>query len=129
MTLPHLSQEPIAGPATGVNWSDDEGVLKTLGMKGVALAVWQRTPADQLEAWLDRLPPDRLPVLKTIVAIEEVEKAICAAALSGRTPARHGDKPFCERRGPSRSAPERNNPRRHASDQADGKARRNIAAF
>ena len=86
MTLPHLSQEPIAGPATGVNWSDDEGVLKTLGMKGVALAVWQRTLSNRLETWLDRLPPDRLPVLKTITATEEVEKAICAAALSAKLP-------------------------------------------
>ncbi|MGI9433722.1 MAG: DUF1826 domain-containing protein [Geminicoccaceae bacterium] len=86
MTLPHLSQEPVSGPATGVNWSDDEGVLKTLGMKGVALAVWQRELSDRLESWLDRLPPDRLPVLKSIVAIEEVEKAVCAAALSAKLP-------------------------------------------
>ena len=86
MTLPHLSQEPVLGPATGVNWSDDVGVLKTLGMKGVALAVWQRTLSDRLETWLDRLPPDQLPVLKTIVATEEVEKAICAAALSAKLP-------------------------------------------
>lgn len=86
MTLPHLSQEPISGPATGVNWSDDLGVLTTLGMKGVALAVWQRALSDRLETWLDRLPPDQLPVLKTIVASEEVEKAVCAAALSAKLP-------------------------------------------
>ncbi len=55
MTLPYLSQEPVSGPATGVNWSDDLGVLKTLGMKGVALAVWQRALSDRLETWLDRL--------------------------------------------------------------------------
>ena len=86
MTLPHLSQGPVSGPATGGNWSDDEGVLKTLGMKGVVLAVWQRTLVDQLDIWLDRLSPDRLPVLKTIVAIDEVEKAVCAAALSAGLP-------------------------------------------
>ncbi len=86
MTLPDLSQEPVSGPATGVNWSDDEGVLRTLGMKGVALAVWQRTLCERLESWLDALPPDRLPVLKTIVAIGEIEKAICAAALSAELP-------------------------------------------
>lgn len=86
MTAPHLSQEPVLGPATGVNWSDDVGVLKTLGMKGVALAVWQRSLPDQLDKWLDRLAPDRLPVLKTTVAIEEAEKAVCAAALSAGLP-------------------------------------------
>ena len=82
MTLPQFSEEPASEPATGVNWSDDVGVLKTLGMKGVALAVWQRTLCHQLETWLDRLPPDRLPELNAIVAIEEVEKVVFAAALS-----------------------------------------------
>ncbi len=86
MTIPHLSREPVVGPATGVNWSDDVGVLTTLGMKGVALAVWQRTLSDQLGIWLDRLAPDRLPMLKTIVALEEVEKAVRAAALSAGLP-------------------------------------------
>ena len=86
MTLPYLSQEPVSSPATGVNWSDDEGVLKTLGMKGVAIAVWQRTLCDRLKTWLDRLPPDRLPVLNSIIAIEDVEKAVCAAALSAELP-------------------------------------------
>ena len=86
MTVPYLSREPVLDPATGVNWSDDVGVLKTLGMKGVALAVWQRTLADPLVTWLDRLPPDRLPELHVIVAIEEVEKVVCAAALSAGLP-------------------------------------------
>ena len=82
MTIAYAPYEPALDPATGVNWSDDVGVLKTLGMKGVALAVWQRTLPDQLDVWLDGLPTDRLPVLKAIVAIEEVEKVVCAAALS-----------------------------------------------
>ncbi|MEM7042747.1 MAG: DUF1826 domain-containing protein [Pseudomonadota bacterium] len=86
MTLPYPSQEPVSGPATGVNWSDDEGVLKTLGMKGVALAVWQRTLSDRLQTWLDRQPPDQLPVLKTIVAMEDVEKAVWAAAQAAKLP-------------------------------------------
>ena len=86
MTLPYLSQEPVSDPATGVDWSDDEGVLKTLRMKGVALAVCSARLSDQPGTWLDRLPPDRLPVLKMIVATEEVEKAVCAAALSARLP-------------------------------------------
>ncbi len=86
MTVPDLPQESVLGPATGVNWSDDVGVLRTLGMKGVAFAVWQRSLSDQLDIWLDRLAPDQLPVLKTIVVVEQVEKAVCAAALSAGLP-------------------------------------------
>ena len=78
--------EQILNPATCVNWSDDEAVLKTLGMKGVALAVWQRTLPKELTTWLDQLQPDQLPVLTATVAIEEVEKAVRAAALSAGTP-------------------------------------------
>ena len=78
--------EQVLNPATGVNWSDDEGVLKTLGMKGVALAVWQRTLPEELTTWLDQLHPEWLPVLGAMVAVEEVDKAIRAAALSAGAP-------------------------------------------
>lgn len=86
MTLAHLSPAPAIEPATGVNWSDDVGVLKTLGMKGVALAVWQRTLSDHLDIWLDQLAPDQLPELNAIVPIREVEKSVSAAALSAELP-------------------------------------------
>ena len=78
--------EQIPNPATGVNWSDDEGVLKTLGMNGVALAVWRRTLPEDLATWLDQLHPAWLPGLGATVAIDEVEKAVRAAALSAGTP-------------------------------------------
>ena len=81
--LPDRPEQRL-NPATGVNWSDDEGVLKTLGMKGVALAVWQRTLAKELAAWLDQLHPACLPVFGATVAIDEVKKAVRAAALSAR---------------------------------------------
>lgn len=39
----------------------DEGALRRIREDSVALAVWHRSPSENLPSWLDALPADRLP--------------------------------------------------------------------
>jgi len=74
-TLPRL--------ATAVNSGAESAVLRTVAMEGVGLALWDRRPPGDFQAWLDALPDARLPALHTTTPAMRVGPAIdgaCAAA-------------------------------------------------
>ncbi len=65
--------------ATAMNSSDDPNVLRTLGMKGVSLALWDRALPDDLAHTLDSLPPENLPVMRRRLAVSQVRRAVLEA--------------------------------------------------
>lgn len=75
VTLPRL--------AVGMNSAHDPRVLQTLGLQGIALAVWLREAEPSYQAWLDGLPAARLPrFTRTLPAIRcaEIVRQACLRA-------------------------------------------------
>lgn len=72
--------------ATGMNAGEDPRVLGTIGMDGVALAVWQREAAPGFRSWIDGLAPERLPAIRATVAAGMVGRAVLAACERAGTP-------------------------------------------
>jgi hypothetical protein len=69
--------------ATAVNSGAESAVLRTLAMEGVGLALWDRRPPGDFQAWLDALPDARLPSLRATAPATRVGPAVagaCAAA-------------------------------------------------
>lgn len=65
--------------ATAINRGADPRVLRTLGMGGVALALWNRELPEPLAADLDTLPVERLPRLRRRVGVHQVAAVVRAA--------------------------------------------------
>lgn len=61
-------------------------VLSRLGAPGVGAVIWQRDPLPAFQDWIDGLPPERLPSLRSIVAVGAVERCIEAACCNAGTP-------------------------------------------
>jgi hypothetical protein len=59
--LPDALIRDIASAASPTVEGDDPSILDRIAEKGVALAIWTRPAPPGVAAWLDRLPPDRLP--------------------------------------------------------------------
>jgi hypothetical protein len=72
--------------ATGMNSAGNSGVLRTISLEGTAVAVWHRTPCASFQAWIDQLPLERMPALRTLVAVDAAENAVLAACASAGTP-------------------------------------------
>lgn len=53
--------------ATGMNSGAVADVLKTISIEGTAVSVWHRSPPTGLQAWIDRLKPEHLPVLRAAI--------------------------------------------------------------
>ena len=51
----------VASSASPIIEGDEPSILEHIAQNGVALAIWTRPAPPGLAAWLDRLPPDRLP--------------------------------------------------------------------
>ncbi|WP_410217995.1 DUF1826 domain-containing protein [Paracoccus sp. (in: a-proteobacteria)] len=62
-----MNQHIALRPATALNQSADPRVLGTIAMPGVAVAIWHRTVAPDMQAWLDDLPAARLPRLRQVL--------------------------------------------------------------
>jgi hypothetical protein len=72
-----------AKPATAIAEGAAPEILGELRNPGCAAAIWQRRPDPLLSAWLEGLPPERLPALRQDLAVEEVAAAVdraCARA-------------------------------------------------
>ncbi len=67
--------------AMGMNSSADPGVLHTIGMTGVSLALWDRRLPQDLSAALDGLPPEQLPRMRRRLAVRDVPGAVRAACV------------------------------------------------
>jgi len=77
---------PARRPATAVNSARDPRVLGTLVMPGVAVALWQRSPDPDFQAWLDALPADRLPRLRRTLRPRDAAAALQAACDTAALP-------------------------------------------
>lgn len=73
--------------ATAMNSSDNPDVLRTVGMSGVALAVWTPTQPDGFQDWIESLPSEQLPRLRTTLPAQHARDAVAAACDRAATPA------------------------------------------
>ncbi|SEB09505.1 DUF1826 domain-containing protein [Rubrimonas cliftonensis] len=73
--------------ALGVVESADPAILAGIRQPGVAAAIWRRPRDPGFAAWIDALPPERLPRLSTLTTPELVERVVHAACDSAGTPA------------------------------------------
>lgn len=64
----------------------DPSVLQEIRSPGIAAAIWQRNPAPEFTAWINALPPESVPRLRTLVAVSAVETCIHAACDLTDTP-------------------------------------------
>ncbi len=74
------------GLAFGVVEGADPAILAGIGQPGVAAAIWRRPREPGFAAWLDALPPERLPRLRTLTTPDHVERVVHAACDSAATP-------------------------------------------
>jgi len=65
----------------------DPEILEDIHMPSVAASVWVRSPEPGFQAWINALPVDRLPELKTVVPVHLAEAAVLAGCQSAGTPA------------------------------------------
>lgn len=79
MTLAQLRVAPA------INIGSDVSVLRTFGMEGVSLTLWERTLPETLASTLDALPLDRLPRLRAELAVGQVADAVRAACDEAKT--------------------------------------------
>ena len=81
------------GLAFGVVESADPAILAGVREPGVAAAIWRRPRDPEFAAWIDALPPERLPRLRTLTTPDHVERVVHAACDSAGTPdGRHRDR-------------------------------------
>ncbi|WP_333835270.1 DUF1826 domain-containing protein [Rubrimonas sp.] len=79
--------------AFGVVEGSDPAILATIGEPGVSAAIWRRPREPAFATWIDALPPERLPRLRTLTTPDRVERVIHAACDSAGTP----PGPHCDR--------------------------------
>ncbi|MEE4011904.1 DUF1826 domain-containing protein [Roseibium sp. FZY0029] len=89
MTALELKAEAFSnGPAArDVIIGRDPDILADIREPGVAAAIWRRTPEPEFQKWIDALPPDSLPELRTVVPVHLAEAAVMAACESHGVPA------------------------------------------
>ncbi len=61
--------------------------LQQITNPGVAAAIWHRNPIASFQDWVDRLPPEQLPELRTIAPLDRVESVVQAACDAKELPA------------------------------------------
>lgn len=65
----------------------DDLILREIARPGVGAVVWQRRRDPGFAEWIDALPVDRLPYLRSLVAIEHVESCVHIACDQSGMPA------------------------------------------
>ena len=73
--------------ATAMNSARDPDVLRTIGLPGVALAVWMPEQPEGFQQWIDALPAGQLPCLRATLPARDARAAITTACDRARTPA------------------------------------------
>ncbi len=53
--------------------------LEFISKPGIAATIWQRKPAREFQSWVDGIPADQLPELRTVVPVGLAESAVHAA--------------------------------------------------
>ncbi len=84
--------QPFHRPAApGVAVTDTPEGLQAFLRPGCAAAIWRRQPAPAFRAWIDALPPERLPRGRVILrpgAVADAAHALCDAAGTPEGPER-----------------------------------------
>jgi len=75
----HLAQDVLLGRTPDI--------LDDIHLPSVAASIWTRTPDSGFQAWIDALPVDQLPELKSVVPVHLAEAAVLAACEASGTPA------------------------------------------
>ncbi len=57
----------------------DEAILADIEAPGVAAAIWQRSAVPAFQTWMNNLPADHIPELRTTVPVNRVEAAVLTA--------------------------------------------------
>ena len=89
--MPRALTRRVAPSTSPIIEGSDGAVLDRIAESGVALAVWTRPAPRGLAAWLDALPPERLPDGRFIAAPTEVPARLamlCDLVELGDSPAR-----------------------------------------
>lgn len=64
----------------------DPDILEDIGLPGVAATIWARTCDQDFQDWIDRLPMENLPDLRTTVPVHLAEAAAIAACDQAEMP-------------------------------------------
>ncbi|MCR9284590.1 MAG: DUF1826 domain-containing protein [Rhodobacteraceae bacterium] len=64
----------------------DPDILADIRDPGIAAAIWRRTPDPAFQRWMNALPKDNLPELRTVVPVHLAEAAVRAACESHGLP-------------------------------------------
>ncbi len=65
----------------------DPDILADIRDPGIAAAIWRRTPDPEFQRWMNALPNENLPELRTVVPVHLAEAAVRAACESRGLPA------------------------------------------
>ncbi|MHA7777341.1 DUF1826 domain-containing protein [Roseibium sp. M-1] len=72
------------GSAQDVLIGRDDDILLLIEAPGVAAAIWQRTPDPEFQSWIDALPANRLPEMRTTLPVALAgEAALAACRIAG----------------------------------------------
>lgn len=87
--MKHMASDFAAGVpvARDVAIGRTPDILEDIGMPGLAAVIWKREPMSNFQAWLERLPCERLPALRTVVPVHLTEAAVITACERFGTPA------------------------------------------
>lgn len=81
-----MNRPVVLRPATGMTDGHDPRVLGTIAMPGVAVALWHPRPDPDWQAWLDALPPERLPRLRQVLRPRDAAATLAAACDAAALP-------------------------------------------
>lgn len=87
MSLAEQSGNPGRPMARDVIMGRDPEILDDIHLPSVAASIWTRVPDPHFQAWIDGLPVERLPGLKTVLPIHLAEAAVLSACEAAGTPA------------------------------------------
>lgn len=77
---------PQKTEARSILQARDPSVLNSIAAPGIAAAIWQREPLPEFTRWIEALPIEQLPRLRTIVAVGSVTPCVHAACDGAGTP-------------------------------------------
>ena len=61
---------------SGIEMSPDPRVLGAIHKAGCPAVIWQRTPLAEFQNWIDAVPVEQLPKLRTILQPGAVRRAV-----------------------------------------------------
>lgn len=72
----NLVKEVVRDAAIGVAVADEMAALDAFLTPGCAAAIWRRQPPQEVQSWLDQLPPESMPVFRVILRPSDVENEL-----------------------------------------------------